>query len=147
MDSLMPSMLPLVCGLTAAMTVLFALASRPTSLDRLERYVAGGRPGLSPQARLTPWKAVIVEALAPRLERHLPDTYLRGLRGRLRRAGLHRNGHYQAFLAIQAALAVALALVGLTLGGGAEFTLHADHVVASAELYMGLVEVGVGLIP
>lgn len=35
----------------------------------------------------------------------------------------------------------------LTLGGGAEFTLHADHVVASAELYMGLVEVGVGLIP
>ncbi|GHF33824.1 3-hydroxyacyl-CoA dehydrogenase [Deinococcus metalli] len=36
---------------------------------------------------------------------------------------------------------------GLTLGGGAEFTLHADHVVASAELYMGLVEVGVGLIP
>ncbi|MHA0043446.1 3-hydroxyacyl-CoA dehydrogenase NAD-binding domain-containing protein [Deinococcus sp. PEB2-63] len=36
---------------------------------------------------------------------------------------------------------------GMTLGGGAEFTLHADHVVASAELYMGLVEVGVGLIP
>ncbi|MGM9320155.1 3-hydroxyacyl-CoA dehydrogenase NAD-binding domain-containing protein [Deinococcus aquaticus] len=36
---------------------------------------------------------------------------------------------------------------GLTLGGGAEFTLHADHVVASAELYIGLVEVGVGLIP
>ncbi|MFC4452674.1 3-hydroxyacyl-CoA dehydrogenase/enoyl-CoA hydratase family protein [Deinococcus sonorensis] len=36
---------------------------------------------------------------------------------------------------------------GLTLGGGAEFTLHADHVVASAETYMGLVEVGVGLIP
>ncbi|WP_309572571.1 3-hydroxyacyl-CoA dehydrogenase/enoyl-CoA hydratase family protein [Deinococcus sp.] len=41
----------------------------------------------------------------------------------------------------------AAAPFGLTLGGGAEFTLHADHVVASAELYMGLVEVGVGLIP
>lgn len=40
-----------------------------------------------------------------------------------------------------------IAPFGMTLGGGAEFTLHADHVVASAELYMGLVEVGVGLIP
>jgi 3-hydroxyacyl-CoA dehydrogenase len=36
---------------------------------------------------------------------------------------------------------------GLTLGGGTEFSLHADHVQAHAELYMGLVEVGVGLIP
>jgi 3-hydroxyacyl-CoA dehydrogenase len=36
---------------------------------------------------------------------------------------------------------------GLTLGGGAEFSLHADQVQAHAELYMGLVEVGVGLIP
>jgi 3-hydroxyacyl-CoA dehydrogenase len=36
---------------------------------------------------------------------------------------------------------------GLTLGGGCEMALHADHVQASAETYMGLVEVGVGLIP
>jgi 3-hydroxyacyl-CoA dehydrogenase len=36
---------------------------------------------------------------------------------------------------------------GLTLGGGCEFLLHADRVQAHAELYMGLVEVGVGLIP
>ena len=36
---------------------------------------------------------------------------------------------------------------GLTLGGGGEFSLHADRVQAHAELYMGLVEVGVGLIP
>ncbi|AFZ69223.1 3-hydroxyacyl-CoA dehydrogenase/enoyl-CoA hydratase family protein [Deinococcus peraridilitoris] len=35
----------------------------------------------------------------------------------------------------------------LTLGGGCEMALHADHVQASAETYMGLVEVGVGLIP
>lgn len=35
----------------------------------------------------------------------------------------------------------------LALGGGCEFTLHGDTVTASAELYMGLVEVGVGLIP
>lgn len=35
----------------------------------------------------------------------------------------------------------------LALGGGCEITLHADRVVAAAETYMGLVEVGVGLIP
>ncbi|MEO7712939.1 MAG: 3-hydroxyacyl-CoA dehydrogenase/enoyl-CoA hydratase family protein [Gemmatimonadaceae bacterium] len=36
---------------------------------------------------------------------------------------------------------------GLTLGGGAEYALHADRIQAHAELYMGLVEAGVGLIP
>ena len=35
----------------------------------------------------------------------------------------------------------------MALGGGCEFSIHADQIVASAELYMGLVEVGVGLIP
>lgn len=42
---------------------------------------------------------------------------------------------------------VVAAAHGMTLGGGCEFSLHADAVQASAELYMGLVEVGVGLIP
>jgi 3-hydroxyacyl-CoA dehydrogenase len=42
---------------------------------------------------------------------------------------------------------VVVAPFSLTLGGGAEVTLHGDEVCASAELYMGLVEVGVGLIP
>lgn len=42
---------------------------------------------------------------------------------------------------------VVVAPFGLTLGGGCEFALHADHVQAHAELYMGLVEVGVGLLP
>ncbi len=36
---------------------------------------------------------------------------------------------------------------GMTFGGGCEITLHADKVVAAAETYIGLVEVGVGLIP
>ena len=35
----------------------------------------------------------------------------------------------------------------LTLGGGCELCLHADHVQANAETYMGLVEFGVGVIP
>ena len=36
---------------------------------------------------------------------------------------------------------------GMALGGGCEILLHCDHVQAHAETYMGLVEVGVGLIP
>ena len=36
---------------------------------------------------------------------------------------------------------------GRTLGGGCEMTMHADRAVAAAETYIGLVEVGVGLIP
>ncbi len=36
---------------------------------------------------------------------------------------------------------------GLSLGGGCEINLHADAVQAAAETYIGLVEMGVGLIP
>ena len=42
---------------------------------------------------------------------------------------------------------VVVAPFGLTLGGGAEISLHAPVVQPHAELYMGLVEVGVGLLP
>jgi 3-hydroxyacyl-CoA dehydrogenase len=42
---------------------------------------------------------------------------------------------------------VVVAPAGLTLGGGCEVLLHADHVQAASEAYIGLVEVGVGLIP
>ena len=42
---------------------------------------------------------------------------------------------------------VVVAPHGLTLGGGCEMALHADHVQAAAETYIGLVEMGVGLIP
>ncbi len=42
---------------------------------------------------------------------------------------------------------VIIAPHGMTLGGGCEMTLHADRVQAAAETYIGLVEVGVGLIP
>jgi 3-hydroxyacyl-CoA dehydrogenase len=42
---------------------------------------------------------------------------------------------------------VVVAPHGLTLGGGCEICLHADKVQAAAETYIGLVELGVGLIP
>lgn len=42
---------------------------------------------------------------------------------------------------------VVAAPFGMTLGGGCEFNLHADAINAAAETYMGLVEIGVGLLP
>ncbi|WBL42774.1 3-hydroxyacyl-CoA dehydrogenase/enoyl-CoA hydratase family protein [Algoriphagus halophytocola] len=45
------------------------------------------------------------------------------------------------------AVPVVVAPHNMALGGGCELSLHSDHVQAHAELYMGLVEVGVGLIP
>lgn len=42
---------------------------------------------------------------------------------------------------------VVVAPHALTLGGGCEMCLHADKVQAAAETYIGLVELGVGLIP
>jgi 3-hydroxyacyl-CoA dehydrogenase len=45
------------------------------------------------------------------------------------------------------AVPVVVAPHGMSLGGGCELTLHADRVQAVAETYIGLVEVGVGLLP
>ncbi len=42
---------------------------------------------------------------------------------------------------------VVVAPHGLTLGGGCEMTMHSDRAVVNAETYIGLVEVGVGLLP
>ena len=61
-------------------------------------------------------------------------------------AAVHR--FQQANMAMKyAPKPVVAAPFGMTLGGGCEIALHAARVQASAETYMGLVEVGVGLIP
>src|SRR5258708_28263634 len=54
----------------------------------------------------------------------------------------------QANLAVKYAdVPVIVAPAGLTLGGGCEIVMHSDRAQAAAEAYIGLVEVGVGLIP
>ncbi|MDT8445146.1 MAG: enoyl-CoA hydratase-related protein, partial [Desulfuromonadales bacterium] len=54
----------------------------------------------------------------------------------------------KATMAIKyAKVPVVAAPFGMTLGGGCEFSLHADAINAYAETYMGLVEIGVGLLP
>jgi 3-hydroxyacyl-CoA dehydrogenase len=58
------------------------------------------------------------------------------------------RGFQQATMALRySPVPVIAAPAGLALGGGTEIPLHADRVQAAAETYMGLVEVGVGLIP
>lgn len=42
---------------------------------------------------------------------------------------------------------IVVAPVGLVLGGGCEITMHASRVVAASETYIGLVELGAGVIP
>lgn len=63
---------------------------------------------------------------------------------------LHEAAHafQNANMALKyAAKPVVAAPFGMTLGGGVEISLHAARVRAAAETYMGLVEVGVGIIP
>lgn len=45
------------------------------------------------------------------------------------------------------AIPVVVAPHGLSLGGACELSLHADKIVPAAESYIGLIELGVGLIP
>lgn len=62
-------------------------------------------------------------------------------------AQLIRTGQ-QTYKAIKySPFPVVAAPSGLALGGGCEIILHCDAIQAHAELYAGLVEVGVGLIP
>ena len=54
----------------------------------------------------------------------------------------------KATMAIKyAKVPVVTAPFNMTLGGGCEFSLHADRINAYAETHMGLVEIGVGLLP
>ncbi len=58
------------------------------------------------------------------------------------------RGFQKATMAVKyAKVPVVAAPFNLALGGGCEFVLHSDAVNAYAETYMGLVEIGVGLLP
>ncbi len=53
-----------------------------------------------------------------------------------------------AFLRVKyAQVPVVAAISGLALGGGCELSLHCAHRVAALESYIGLVEIGIGLVP
>ncbi len=58
-----------------------------------------------------------------------------------------KKGHEGIQRTKYAAFPVVAAPYGFTLGGGCEVCLGADRIVAHAELFMGLIEIGVGLLP
>ncbi len=61
--------------------------------------------------------------------------------------GIIRQGQ-EAYMALKyAPFPVVAAPAGFAFGGGCEILLHSDAVVAHAETYTGLVEVGVGIVP
>jgi len=55
--------------------------------------------------------------------------------------------HQTAMRLRYSAIPTVAAVKGRALGGGCELTMHCDRVVAALETYIGLVEVGVGLLP
>ncbi len=58
------------------------------------------------------------------------------------------RGFQQGVMALRySQVPVVVAPAGLALGGGCEIALHGDRVHAAGDTFMGLVEVGVGLIP
>jgi 3-hydroxyacyl-CoA dehydrogenase len=68
--------------------------------------------------------------------------------GRLAEVEQLLNDFQQATQALKYSLIPTVAAVdGLALGGGCEFIMHCDRAVATLESYIGLVEVGVGLLP
>jgi 3-hydroxyacyl-CoA dehydrogenase len=68
--------------------------------------------------------------------------------GRLDEVGASVDELHELLMGFRfAAKPVVAAPHGQTLGGGLEFCLHADRIVAAAETYMGFAEPGVGLIP
>jgi len=68
--------------------------------------------------------------------------------GRLEKIEQTVEQFQQTNLALRYAMVPTVAAVdGMALGGGCEIAMHCDKVVASLESYVGLVEVGVGLIP
>ncbi|MFC1515528.1 3-hydroxyacyl-CoA dehydrogenase NAD-binding domain-containing protein [Thermodesulfobacteriota bacterium] len=91
---------------------------------------AGGMPGaFSAGADLTEMTTAIKEKQYSEVEALIDQLH----------DGLQKT-RYSAFPVIAAPY-------GMTLGGGCEICLSADKIVAHTDLYMGLVEIGVGLIP
>jgi 3-hydroxyacyl-CoA dehydrogenase len=91
---------------------------------------AGGMPGaFSAGANLMDVAAAVKESRLADLEKMISDLQYGLL-----------NFRYAPFPVVAAPF-------GLALGGGCELCLASDRTVAHAELYMGLVEIGVGLLP
>ncbi len=96
------------------------------------------------------WRAVIVGNDAPDFSvgANLVAVLFGAKAGMWDEIGKAVSGLQQANLALKySPVPVVVAPAGRTLGGGCEIVLHGQHVRAAAETYLGLVEVGAGVIP
>jgi tight adherence protein C len=113
--------LTLAAGLAATLLAYLLTTARPASVaTRFARYA----DDVVPEEAIAPgwwedWRGRLVRAVAPVVSKALPSNYVDASRQRLRRAGLYRAAHLQAYLVAQAGTGGALALAGLVLGGRA----------------------------
>ena len=96
------------------------------------------------------WKGVVLANEAPNFSVGANLMLLAMMAGQGEWEELNMGIHYFQQTAMKlrrSAVPVISAPHGMCLGGGCEFSMHADKIVAASETYIGLVEVGVGLIP
>lgn len=118
--------LMLFAGLTAALVTYTAMAARQTPVAvRLERYAQRQQEVSSGPSWQETWQLALVRPLAPVVERLLPGYYLSQLRARLRQAGHYGVGPFQLYLGSTLLLALALAFLGVLLGGRMAFVYGA----------------------
>jgi tight adherence protein C len=104
-------------GLTVAMMVYLILSPRQLLAARFGRYAAVGPVGKGQSPLATRWYAPFVLAVAPRMERLLPGSYLERVRAELRMAGLYGPAQFQGYLALQAALTLGGVFLGVSVLG------------------------------
>ncbi|MBF6592175.1 MAG: enoyl-CoA hydratase/isomerase family protein, partial [Ktedonobacterales bacterium] len=96
------------------------------------------------------WRAVVIGNDAPDFSvgANLAQVLMAAMMGQWPLIERAVNNLQQANLAFKySPVPVVVAPAGRVLGGGCEIVLHGQHVRAAAETYIGLVEVGAGLIP
>ncbi len=120
-----------------------------TKMNSLDDDIAGMLNAAVEEAR-TNWRAIVVGNDAPdfsvgaNLAQVLMAARMRQFP--LIERSIH-NLHAANMTLKYSPVPVVVAPAGRMLGGGCEIVLHGQHVRAAAETYLGLVEVGVGVIP
>jgi 3-hydroxyacyl-CoA dehydrogenase len=96
------------------------------------------------------WKGLVIASQARNfcVGANLGEVGMAAYQGLYEQVGQAAKGLQDVLMGLRyAPRPVVAAPHGQTLGGGAEIVLAADRVVASLETYIGLVEVGVGIVP
>jgi len=121
-----------------------------TKMNAIDDALADMMQSVVEEARSGGWRAIVIGNDAPDFSvgANLLAVLWGAKTGMFAEIEKAVNGLQQANLAIKySPVPVVVAPAGRVLGGGCEIVMHGQHVRAAAETYLGLVEVGVGLIP